>query len=347
MARDWKYEAIWHFLYRSTPQSPPGATLLALRTTGDVAKAVETAFQANYQRICNFMLLPAYTGHYFSLAQKVEDLAIFDVHGSLRVPDDGKPYLKEPVASRRNEIFSEMGGLVTLNALMPSFRIIDQVLQQPNAYHMHRSFSALYSGVITGMWTAFEVLCADLWEQSVNVHPKKLSELTGKLSRWKKHRNKKGGDPAKKGDDCKKQEPANDEGTAKSISVVLAQKYNYDLSKVMGTALRGNKSVEFDSIWGIRDAYAIAFNPFFEEVCDALMESSLEHLAALRNVLVHRSGKADDEFVSKMANNQTFNRITVGQDVDLDGEMLVKIIEDTHLQAMALLEAVDKWIRNH
>ncbi len=192
---------------------------------------------------------------------------------------------------------------------------------------------------ITGSWTAFEVLAGDLWVAAVNAHPHTLSVMKGKLVNWEIPK-------AARGTEDTNRESGNKKGgeTGPQISVKWLEFHNYNVSQKMGTLLRQRKTADFQTVWDIREAYARAFESDYSAIRNSLADESLDHLSALRNVLVHKAGKADDKFVEDIAGCEHFASISERDPVILDGEIVADLVWSVVNQASSLLSAVDAWL---
>src|SRR5262245_14892449 len=113
-------------------------------------------------------------------------------------------------------------------------------------------------------------MAGDLWEAALNAHPDELAKLAGKK-----------------------------EGTREDRFVRLdrLQQHNYDLSKVMGTVLRQRYS--FDSLKEARRAYSEAFPKGAIAVQAAISDRTLDALSLVRNLIVHKGGIVDKEFLER------------------------------------------------
>jgi hypothetical protein len=175
----------------------------------------------------------------------------------------------------------------------------------------------LLSSCLVQSWTTFETLVTDTWVAALNMHPRGLSNLTG------------GKVKTGKDDD------------RKSVSLALLQRYNYDLSNSMGSLLRSKYG--FDSLNGVRTAYRDAFGDV-KSIHDPLADPALDALNAIRQVLVHRSGIADEEYVSKVANLPLAPQVRIGDPLLLDGEVTAALLFAGRSIALAFLTAVDEWL---
>jgi hypothetical protein len=182
----------------------------------------------------------------------------------------------------------------------------------------HESIEAILGGYIVQAWTTFEVLAADLWEVALNEHPETLANI----------------------DSTK--ETGQD---GKQIRLWKLREHGYDLRGKMGTLLR--EKFNFDSLQGIREAYAASFSIDNKKIEDALADKSADALNIMRQIIVHRAGVADQEYVNKASTVPLAPPTPVGSKIPLDGSTLMKIFSVAGPQATALITAVDDWIDKH
>jgi hypothetical protein len=268
------------------------------------------------------------------------DLATY---GTLEPGDER--YKDESLANRKAEEFQRL-----FNAEIDELRVTESLTRERSASmgvnnlialsnlfpeQMVIGLNALMASVLTGSWTAFEVLAGDLWECALNVHPQGLSLLKGRLRDWNggKEAPELPTTPGKRSDDDGRQ-----------IPLSILQKYKHDLSEVMGTVLRQQKKVAFQSIWDIREAYAKAFSVDFAGVRDVVLHTSLKHLAAVRNVMVHKAGIADKQFKDETSDCRNFDGTAAGDRVVLDGATVAGLNGEAIRQSVNLIVAVDNWI---
>jgi len=196
---------------------------------------------------------------------------------------------------------------------------------------------SMLASMITGMWTAFEVLAGDLWEAALNCHARVLSDLKGPKKR--KQEKKRSDD-----DEPPKRRPGDDEAT---IPIKLIQKHGYDLSSKMGSLLR-NK-FNFGLLESIRSAYLRAFSEHSENIEKAIFDPSLDQLAMLRNVLVHRGGIADEDFCKTVKRFKFPHFIGIPEQtaISLTGQIVLDVIDPAIKTSVQLAQTVDSWLTKH
>jgi hypothetical protein len=177
---------------------------------------------------------------------------------------------------------------------------------------------AWFSSQIVGAWTAFETMTGDLWEAALNCHPAGLSELKGKTSGT---------------------------GDGKMVSLMMLQKYSYNLSTKMGTLLREKRS--FDRLEAIRDAYTEAFYTDVARITTLLGEKSVNALAAVRHLIVHRASVVDQRYLDRTKSLPNVPRAAVGKPIVLDGKIVHDLIQPVMQIGIDLIVAVDAWIASH
>jgi hypothetical protein len=174
-------------------------------------------------------------------------------------------------------------------------------------------------------------MAGDLWEEALNEHPSGLAELKGQ--RWRLSRQRKDARPIN--------ESTLPQAELKKVPLNSLIRHQFDLKEKMGTVLR--ESHRFDQLGGIREAYGLAFFKDHSGICDALSDQSLDALSTVRNVIIHRSGVSDDDYVTR-SSYLPIPKTPVGQEILLDGEIVVGLMNPVLLSAIKLLEAVDAWI---
>jgi hypothetical protein len=199
----------------------------------------------------------------------------------------------------------------------------------------------LLASMIIGAWTAFETLAGDMWEAAVNCHWQILSALQGAPQKWQ---NSNSSDD--RGDEQESPEGQGGKAAEKGLPLGVLQN-GPGLFDKLGTLLRKQRRYTFQTLPVIRKAYGQAFSQEFEQVRDALIHSSLDHLAGVRNALVHRAGKADGKFKRQLTGCSHFKDIKENDPLNLDGAVVSSLVGNALIQAIELVVAVDKWICDH
>jgi hypothetical protein len=138
------------------------------------------------------------------------------------------------------------------------------------------TYDALLKSSIVWIWCSFEVLMRELWKQALNEGGKELGNVVIKKL------------PEQTGGSSKIQ--------GKYVRLDYLAKYNYDLSKDLGSVLMSK--FDFTSLSGIYEAYNCAF-PKSENIKEALRSEKLGEAEVTRNVIVHNAGIIDDDFCKR------------------------------------------------
>lgn len=193
---------------------------------------------------------------------------------------------------------------------------------------------------IVSTWTMFESLAADLWVAVVNAFPDPLATLSGNWKRLRRNGKKEGDD----GDITE------DEG--KSISLAKVHKItrgSYDIQYKMGEVLLACNRVKFISLEGIRRAYGMAFSEDYRikptAIDNALKSESLDCVSALRNVIVHRAGIADQRYEDDAKGVGTAPKLKRGEKLSIVQEDARALADPVSATCVALMEAVDQWMK--
>jgi hypothetical protein len=191
---------------------------------------------------------------------------------------------------------------------------------------------ALLYAMVTGAWTNFETLAAELWEAAVNAHPKSLAHLSGSPR-----------DRFKLG----KSLDVTQNDIRKTITLDDLGRFDYAISDKMGTIHIEARKVAFDSLSGIRHAYALAFAKDATKIDAALRADALDLASQIRHVIVHRAGKIDDSYLKKTKHIAAAPRGEQGCPIELDGEIVSSILRGLLECGKSLCTSVDAWLKAH
>jgi hypothetical protein len=181
----------------------------------------------------------------------------------------------------------------------------------------------LYASVLIGAWTAFEVLAGDLWVETVNRFP-----LLGVRAL----------DAEPLPDDTDTQR----EMRAKKKIQFVAQRFldpDFDPKGKVGDALR--ELFPMGSFGKIITGYVAIFRD--DGANKIIRDKSIRSLSAVRNALVHNAGKADEDFLPLVKNDDRFSGIKVGDPIKLDGAVTAALLESVRTQGYKLIKFVDGW----
>jgi hypothetical protein len=304
------------------------------------------AFRYNVSRVRHLMIMPASIGHTAMEFQRHLDMASVEIEGSLANTDDPSSLeISSAVGERAIELHN--------SKLAKDSALLGTPQWDPFVFQTHKigaipvnmmarnqrgitSFEPLLSSFIIGSWTAFETMAGDLWEIALNLNPGGLAHLSGTASRLRKNEKAPLGST----------KSPKVENQSKSVELNLIQFHKFDLRHKMGTILRNR--YEFSRLSQIREAYAAAFDKDHNQIDATLKDNALDALSVVRNVLVHKAGKPDDEYLRRAKNLKNVPTHTVlAGNLSLDGEIVVGLIKPALVQASQLLRAVDEWLHKH
>jgi hypothetical protein len=291
-------------------------------------KSIVELYRYNVVRTRYLMLMPALIGDQAFSLQRSLDIAEFQIFGNLSEADRPQ-HETSRIQCRSVEIFNKntADGL-KMRETGEWDRFVYQkhkegiipalILSKSN--HARAMFEAMINAYIISAWTAIETLLGDLWEESLNIDPHGLAHLNGK--------------PVSSSKDGRNQE--------KAVAIDIISEHNFDLSHVMGSVLR--RRFEFSRLENARQAYALAFSSRNTKVIDAINSKELDALCVIRNLLVHKSGIADDLYI-KHSNRLRLPKAAKGDVVNIDGEIAISIIKPAFECGSNLLAAVDEWLK--
>jgi hypothetical protein len=190
---------------------------------------------------------------------------------------------------------------------------------------------AWLSSQITGMWTAFESMAEDLWVTALNAKPKGLAELSGRRKRRPKEESENASSVV--------------DEDGKEIKLSLLQKFNYDLSKNMGTILKSK--YRFDRLDGIRSAYTEAFEVDSTKIDAIVADKALDALSLVRNNIVHNGGIVDQEYLRRKTSLPAEAIVDIGLPIPIDGELVSKLNRPAMKCGRDLIISVDEWLAGH
>jgi hypothetical protein len=198
------------------------------------------------------------------------------------------------------------------------------------------------SSMIVSMWTAFETFAGDLWVATLNAHPQGLARLAGQEKRIAARAGAEA-ERASEGGEAK----GDGEKTVRLKLLHDLTRGTFDLSSRMGDLLKGR--FNFSVLEGIRRAYSVAFDesigaPMVAAVDGALAHHAIDALSAVRNLLVHRGGVADEVYVKVSRRAHAAPRLDLGQRLQLNGETVACLIDGVVASCLDLFVAIDLWL---
>lgn len=120
-----------------------------------------------------------------------------------------------------------------------------------------------------------------------------------------------------------------------------------EVRKRTKTKSKGRKFY-FRSRDGFRDSYAFAFND--DLVINGIVKAkTIDALAAVRHLLVHRCGTVDKEFKEEFdcapeTALSKFPNIAIGYSLPFDGEIVRQLVDDAITEGYRLIGTVDTWL---
>lgn len=181
----------------------------------------------------------------------------------------------------------------------------------------------LLASVVIGSWTAFEVLAGDLWIAVVNRFP-----VLGVRAL--------DAEPLAEDDDIRRERKAK---TNVQFAVQRFLDPDFDPKSSLGDAL--SECFPMSSFRTILAAYDAIFRE--KEATEIIRDQGIRSLSAVRNVLVHNAGIADEEFPFHVKSDQRFSHIKKGGRIGLDGSKVAELAESARTQGFKLIEFVDGW----
>jgi hypothetical protein len=186
------------------------------------------------------------------------------------------------------------------------------------------------SSLVIQAWTVFESLSEDLWEAALNAHPTILAKLSGKS----RSKNKS------EGAHCQSGEPG------VKVTIDELQSHDFNVKSLMGTILK-KTAVSFRSLPAIREAYHRAFAEQSKSIDGILDDPELQYAAAVRNLLVHKRGIVDKEFLKQVSGIPDVPKTPVKGSFPLSGKLSAQLADSCRSCATSLVVAVHGWLQGH
>ena len=208
-----------------------------------------------------------------------------------------------------------------------------------------RGIQAWLSSLLLGTWTSFEAFVCDLWVATVNANPRILARLAGTAKRIHLRAVAAGRDaPAESRQENDMKIPI------KRIHDLTNG--TYDVNLRMGAILKSR--VAFTRLSDVRRAYSLAFDEkkidarLVVAVDEALADSALDALSAIRNLIIHKASIADEEYVkrAKAVNKAglAIPQLAEGQPLQLDGVIVKSLVDPVVACCLKLFVAIDGWL---
>ena len=193
------------------------------------------------------------------------------------------------------------------------------------------AFDAMYASAVISAYSVFEILAADLWVTMLNLRPASLGVAA---------LNAKPRDPSDS-------DPDLDSEGKRFVSIVkqFLIDHGFNLAGAMGSGLRDK--YRWVSFVGITAAYMDVFPEADKRLKKVFYDPGMRSLSAVRNVLVHKGGLVDAEFVQKAAHDPTLRSYRQPQKLFIDGPLLSTLAGAAVSNAATLIEFADEWISTH
>jgi hypothetical protein len=308
------------------PRNPPQASSLP---------DIDRPYARSVTNIYTLAIFPALATGTATFLEHLEAQALLTVTGNIeRLPD---PDSRQALV--RNE---HLHLLKNFAAKPPRAKLLlqrgfDHLLLLTDHAEIADGLQVYLSAMIINAWSAFETMAGDLWEAALNAHPHSLSDLKGDRKRITESSVWATKDTARQVG----QRP----DLQKTVPLTLLQEHGYDLHKKMGRVLRDR--MDFARLNGIREAYSLAFSGDSTELDQALSNDSLDALSSLRNLLAHRAGRVDDEYLNIAPKIPSCLLAKKGENLQLDGEIVARLAVPVLECGWSLIGAVDRWITTY
>jgi len=306
--------------------------------------ALET-WTTNVVRSYNLFLFPITAIFFQTTKQSLADRVFHEKYGSALPPKEMDATTQEEIDKRFRAFFvklqgwasNDLGGTIDL-ITTHGFGHLEELLQTSKitslfgASVLEQGVDALLYALVTGAWSNFESLASEVWEAAINAHAPTLAYLQGKTaSRFSL--------------DSAQKARATDQ--SKTVKLDDLEKYGYTINDKMGTIHVESGKVNFNSLSGIREAYAQAFSKDYDAIDDALANENLDVVSQVRHVIVHSAGKTDEEYLTKTTSLVSAPKATKGELLLLDGQIVGTQLAEMLECGTKLVAAVDKWLSEH
>jgi len=293
-------------------------SLAAVRS--DHLKGCAMTFASNLERTAVFAFMASEVAFMARRDQNIYDGAVLKGEGKFPMlldfigrsaPDNVKEEATRIEAEYRS--FSDE----QKSALRSAFGVNYILVLLENHPQMRESMDAIFSSIIFQSWTAFEYFLQDAWVITVNNAPKPIS---GKVASSKLNK-------------------------ADDITPKVLHGLDYDLHSKFGQLLLDTKRVSFQSLGDIIFSYSLLLDVGDDRAVAKLFdhtgEGYVHALAAIRNLLAHKAGRVDDEFIGKAQRFPELRQYNRGEQLLLDGEIVKRARTGAALVALDLLKQLD------
>ena len=294
-----------------------------IESVPDWCKPVFTTYIDNANRALSAMDVPAFAAYVSDHRRAAQMIAWSELLATIQPTQEQVLEKEESLNKRYMEIM-----LARYALFAPQQATIAQTLLQhlnhqvTHAPTIHTAFESLLKSTVTLAWTALEILFEDLWEASLNFHPKILAKVSLPDARRKKL-----------------DQPA---------MMQVLDHHDYDVSRQMGTILK--EHFGFHRAEERLSAYSGAFNVDGVKVLQAVQDERVQALWLLRNLIAHKGGKIDSTFLAKSAGIEMLEPIRslgIGEFISVDGKFVRQYAFEGIDAGVDLIRAVNDWIDEH
>jgi len=196
---------------------------------------------------------------------------------------------------------------------------------------MKKGEKYILSAMLSGSWTAFESLVGDLWVVALNKGSRKFArniytKTAGNMT------------------------PDNDgkKSDHKMVHITAIEDFDFDLREKMGSLLRDNGKVDFQSLKNTATAYEEAFGQSAGALFDKKNkdQANILVLSAIRNSIEHRAGRVDLNFQRRVrgctaSTYCSLEKIPLNELLPIDGEMVKELCTSVTKSATDIMKFVD------
>ena len=175
---------------------------------------------------------------------------------------------------------------------------------------MRRGFLAMLGAQVIGAWTAFDALTTDVWIAIVNERPNIALNAPGLKD--------------------------------KSFNLSRLQQHDFNWHGRIGDLLKDK--VDLTSYKGIKTAFKQIL-PNADRIHEMFDSPRIAATLSVRNNLVHKAGRADNDFIDEMKSTPPWSEVRLGQYLPLDGPNASELAGAVISGGTHLLLSVDAWLR--
>ncbi len=251
--------------------------------------------------------------------------AIFEIKGRLA---SGVYYPDKADKESRRKYAEKMTEIMETEVKHQRYKMAEEMMEQGDKAFIGLLENELIStpyykgilwSVITLMWCSIEVFMRELWETSLNIGGKTIiGNVLKELGNFRREQN-------------------DNDIQGKLISIEYLSKYDFNLSKVLGTVLL--HKFDFSSLSGIKEAFLYAF-PRSDAIKKAVESEILSELSAKRNVIVHNGGIIDAEYCSRVS----MDRKNIGEKLAIDNNNICRLGKGVMDIAITMMDAVSSIV---